>query len=217
MSSISRLSKILLCLLLTLPIGVIAQQINGRVVGITDGDTFTLLNEKKEQLTIRVAEIDCPERGQPYGNRARQRLAELIFQKDVAVVVQTVDQYGRTVGRAFVGDVDVSAEMIKSGAAWAYRQYLTDEDMIKLEVDAKAAKVGLWSLPEFQKVPPWQWRRGQRPAQTDEPASEDFTCGSKNYCREMTSCAEAMHHLLVCGIASLDGDNDGTPCESMCR
>ena len=86
----------------------------GRVVGITDGDTFTLLTEEHEQLRIRVAEIDAPERGQPYANRSREALAALVFGKDVRVEVQVVDNFGRLVGRPFVGQTDVCAEMISS-------------------------------------------------------------------------------------------------------
>ena len=95
----------------------VAQTLGGQVVGITDGDTFTLLTSEKEQVRIRVAEIDAPERAQPYGNRSRQALSDLIFNKEVSVDVQVVDRYGRPVGRPFVGSKDISEEMIRIGAA----------------------------------------------------------------------------------------------------
>jgi micrococcal nuclease len=72
--------------------------LEGRVVAIADGDTFTLLTSDKQQIKIRLAEIDAPESGQPYGNKSKQALSGLIFGKDVRVAVQTTDRYGRTVG-----------------------------------------------------------------------------------------------------------------------
>ena len=71
---------------------------------------------------MRLGEIDTPERKQPYGTRAQQALSELAYNKQARVVVQDTDRYGRTVGRVYVGSLDVNAEMVKQGAAWAYRQ-----------------------------------------------------------------------------------------------
>ena len=85
-------------------------ELRGRVVGISDGDTFTLLISDKQQVKIRLAEIDAPESGQPYGNRSRQALSSLIYGKDVLVRVQTTDRYRRTVGRPYVGDLDVCGQ-----------------------------------------------------------------------------------------------------------
>ena len=137
-----------------------ASDLTGKVVGITDGDTFTLLTADKKQVKIRLAEIDAPESGQPYGNKSKQALSGLIFGKDVRVVVQTTDRYGRTVGRPYVGSLDISAEMIRMGAAWVYRDYLRDKGLLTLESDAKTNKRGVWGLSEAQNVPPWEWRRG---------------------------------------------------------
>jgi len=137
----------------------------GRVVGITDGDTLTLLTADKEQIKIRVAEIDAPERRQPYGTRARQKLSELVFDKDVVVKVQVVDRYGRTVGRIYVDGIDVSAEMVHSGVAWVYRKYAKDDNLFELEEEAREAQRGLWSLPEAERIPPWEWRRGSNKAE----------------------------------------------------
>jgi endonuclease YncB( thermonuclease family) len=96
-----------------------ADSIEGRVVGITDGDTFTLLTPDLREVKVRVAEIDAPERGQPYATRSRQQLTRLIFQREVSVDVQVVDRYGRAVGRPMVGDMDVTVEMIRPGACRA--------------------------------------------------------------------------------------------------
>jgi endonuclease YncB( thermonuclease family) len=136
-----------------------ASDLRGRVIAIADGDTFTLLTADKQQVKIRLAEIDAPESGQPYGNKSKQTLSGLIFGKDVRVAVQTTDRYGRTVGRPYVGDLDICAEMVRMGAAWAYREYLIDRSLLTLEADAKADKMGLWGVSEAQNVPPWEWRR----------------------------------------------------------
>jgi len=148
---------ILLCLIVAAQCS--AAELSGRVIGIADGDTFTLLTTDKQQIKIRLAEIDAPENGQPYGNKSKQALSGLIFGKNVRVVVQTKDRYGRTVGRPYVGDGDVCAEMIRLGAAWAYREYLIDQSLLTLESDAKAAETGLWGLSEAKSMPPWEWRR----------------------------------------------------------
>jgi len=137
-----------------------AENLSGRVVAISDGDTFTLLTVDKHQIKIRLAEIDAPESAQPYGNRSKQALSGLIFGKDVRVAVQTIDRYGRTVGRPYVGDLDVSEEMIRSGAAWVYRQYVIDKGLFEIESEAQAARRGLWALPEAEQIAPWDWRRG---------------------------------------------------------
>jgi endonuclease YncB( thermonuclease family) len=186
--------------------------IQGKVVGITDGDTLTILMDSK-QYKIRLAEIDTPERNQPYGSKAKDVLSDLVFNKEVKAEVQDVDRYGRYVARIYVGELDVSREMVRLGAAWVYRQYLRDKSLLEVEAGAKVAKRGLWSLPEAQKIPPWEWRRGARQSNIEMPEG----CEAKRYCREMTSCQEAQHYLNQCGISSLDGDRDGLACEALCR
>jgi endonuclease YncB( thermonuclease family) len=194
-----------------------AETVEGHVIGITDGDTFTLLTHDLQQVQVRVAEIDAPERGQPYASRSRQQLADLIFQKEVTVHVQVVDRYRRPVGRPLVGDTDVTVEMIRSGAAWVYRSYSDDVALYELERAAKAERRGLWSLPEYERLPPWDYRNGERQeARVDNPAPA-FQCGSKLYCSEMVSCDEARFYLRSCGLTRLDGDGDGVPCEAICR
>lgn len=209
----------LIAAILLLAVASIAmpQSIEGRVVGITDGDTFTLLTPELREVKIRVAEIDAPERGQPFATRSRQQLAKLIFQQQVTVDVQVVDRYGRPVGRPMVGDMDVAVEMIRSGAAWVYRTYSDDEELYELERTAKAERRGLWGLPEFERVSPWEHRNGSRAEERSFDAAPAFQCGLKTYCREMVSCSEARFHLETCGLARLDGDGDGVPCEAVCR
>ena len=172
-----------------------------------------------------LAEIDTPESKQPYGNRARQALSDLAFNQQARVVVQDTDRYGRKVSRVYVGGVDVNAEMVKQGAAWVYRKYAQDQALYRLEEQARAAKRGLWALPEAQRMPPWEWRHGGSAKAPTAPASsvpaasasDGFSCSGKRYCREMTSCEEAKFYLTQCGVSSLDGNHDGVPCAKLCR
>lgn len=206
------------CMLLVLTCSTsIAETVEGFVVGITDGDTFTLLTADQRQVKIRVAEIDAPERGQPYASRSRQQLADLIFQKNVTVRVQVVDRYNRMVGRPMIGDMDVTVEMIRSGAAWVYRTYSDDVQLYELERTARNERWGLWDLPESDRLSPWHWRNGNGSVHKSTVTAEAFQCGSKSYCREMVSCEEARFYLESCGLTRLDGDGDGIPCEAICR
>ena len=139
-----------------------AADLRGRVVGITDGDTLTLLTEDHQQARVRLAEIDTPERAQPYGDRSRQALADLAFGRAVRVAVVDVDRYGRTVGRVYSGPVDVNAAMVQRGAAWVYRRYNRVPSLLPMEAAAQASRRGLWALPEAERVPPWEWRSAHR-------------------------------------------------------
>ena len=213
---------------------LLAAEYTGRVVAISDGDTLTLLvpdGASYQQVKVRLGEIDTPESGQPFGQRAKQMLSDLAYNQQARVVVQDTDRYGRKVSRVYVGTVDVNAEMVKQGAAWVYRKYAQDQALYRLEEQAKAAKRGLWGLPEAQRCPPWDWRKNVCPtsAATPVPASpaasaptaitssSGFTCAGKRYCREMTSCEEAKFYLTQCGVSSLDGNHDGVPCAKLCR
>jgi endonuclease YncB( thermonuclease family) len=143
------------------PATVTATDYVGRVVGIADGDTFTLLADR-EELRIRLAEIDAPEKGQPYARRARQALSGLIYGETVRVVEVDHDRYGRIVGRVYAGSIDVNAEMVRRGAAWVYRKYAKGRSLYELENEARAARRGIWALPEAEREPPWQWREQRR-------------------------------------------------------
>lgn len=131
------------------------------VVSITDGDTFTCLTAEKRQIKVRLAEIDTPEKAQPYGQKSRQALADLVFQKPVRLNVVSKDRYGRTIARVDQAGHDVNRELVSLGAAWVYRQYNRDKTLLAVEASAREAQRGLWSLPEADRIPPWEWRRSK--------------------------------------------------------
>jgi hypothetical protein len=129
--------------------------------------------------------------------------------------VDTVDRYGRTVGEVFLPDgANLNKQIVGAGYAWQYKRYSKDPEYGDLEAEARTAKLGLWQ--DKNPIPPWQWRRGQRQAFSTQSTGKDFTCGSKHYCKEMTSCTEAKFYLNDCGAGRLDGNMDGVPCEAVC-
>jgi endonuclease YncB( thermonuclease family) len=205
--------RILLPLFIFLALPAFAERLTGKVVSITDGDTIVLLVDSK-QIKIRLAEIDTPERGQPWGNRAKQAISELVFQKTVSVDVSDTDRYGRSIGKVWLDGRDINRELVAGGHAWVYRQYMSDRTLLKDESEAREAGLGLWSLPN--PISPWDWRRGARSAPVASGKTDEH-CGPKRYCREMVNCEEARFYLQKCGLTRLDGDSDGVPCESICR
>lgn len=128
---------------------------SGRVVSIADGDTITVLVERK-QVKVRLVEIDAPEKSQAFGNRSKQSLSDMCFDKDAQVQDNGKDRYGRTLGRVYCGGVDANAEQIRQGMAWVYDKYVTDHSLYRLQDEAKAGKRGLWADPN--PLPPWEWR-----------------------------------------------------------
>ena len=131
----------------------------GKVVGVTDGDTIKVLKDGI-QVKVRLAAIDCPEKGQPYGQAAKKFTANLVAGKIVNVWPTDTDRYGRTIAFVFVGGVDLNKELLKAGLAWHYKQYSRDPELAKLEFEARSKKVGLWV--EADAVAPWEWRKNKR-------------------------------------------------------
>ena len=137
-------------------------RIAGRVVGIQDGDTLTVLTAENRQVRIRIANIDAPEDDQPFGERSKQMLAALAFGRDADIAVDDVDSYRRPIGRVRVGRDDVNAAMVRQGGAWVFARYNRDPSLVAAEAEARAARRGLWSLPESERLPPWEWRAAKR-------------------------------------------------------
>ena len=132
----------------------------GKVVAVKDGDTIEVLKEGKA-VRIRLAEIDCPEKAQPFGNKAKQFTSDQCFGKTVKVLPQDIDRYGRTVAKIILpGGRSLNQELIKAGLAWQYTRYSHDEYLKHLEKEARKAKRGLWSDPHA--IPPWEWRHAEQ-------------------------------------------------------
>jgi endonuclease YncB( thermonuclease family) len=133
------------------------------VVGVSDGDTITVRDSTKTQHKIRLAGIDAPEQGQPFGSRSKEHLSQLVFNKTVSVAWHKRDRYGRLVGIVLVDGQDVNLEQVGAGLAWWYRQYANEQtptDRQAYEAAENAArdrKSGLWR--DTEPMPPWEWRR----------------------------------------------------------
>ena len=169
----------LLCLPMCWADGVNAETLSGKVVGVTDGDTITVLDADNQQHTIRLFAIDAPEtschakqpstwddecveHSQPFGKAAKRSLAAMVFGKQVNVILEPGSTYGREIGTIWSGDINANLEQVRRGYAWVYRQYtrhMPDADRIAInaaEADAQEQHLGLWS--DRSPTPPWDWR-----------------------------------------------------------
>ena len=145
---------------LLLATGVAAEEFRGKVVGVADGDTITVLHDGRPEV-VRLNGIDAPEKGQAFGERAKQFTASLAFGKTVSVRSTERDRYGRTIGDVTLPDGrSLSQEVLRAGHAWWFRRYSTDHRLANLEAQARAAHTGLWA--DSNPVPPWEWRRARR-------------------------------------------------------
>ncbi len=128
-----------------------------RVVSVHDGDTLTVLIERK-QVKVRLTDIDAPELRQPFGTRSKQSLSELCFGKVAALDVRGQDRYKRSLARVTCDGTDANAEQVRRGFAWTYTRYArADSPLHAIEGEARAAQRGLWA--EVAPIPPWSWRR----------------------------------------------------------
>lgn len=146
---------------------------SGQVVAVLDGDTLEVIqrdpagSRQVMRHRIRLAEIDAPEKGQPYGRRAKQALAVLVSGSPVRVVPVDTDRYGRMVAHIYAGEaveVWVNVEMVRQGAAWVYPDYAKTLAIRLAEIAARKEGAGLWALPEAERIPPWEWRKARSQA-----------------------------------------------------
>lgn len=136
---------------------IVASAIVGQVVGVTDGDTVTVLDANNEQHKIRIEGIDAPESRQAYGTRAKQALSDKVFGKRIHVVWKERDRYKRILGWVYVGDRLINKELLQEGWAWHYKQYSKDPDLANAEETARNSGKGLWADPH--PIAPWEFRR----------------------------------------------------------
>ena len=132
---------------------------SGKVVGIKDGDTVVVLDSLNNQTTLRLAEVDCPEKNQPFGTKSKQFTSDQIYLKAIKYVVTATDRYGRSIAIIYY-DTDnkyLSAEIIKAGMGWHYKRYSTSKELALFEDNAKKNKIGLWI--ENNPFEPWEWRK----------------------------------------------------------
>lgn len=212
-------------------------QLSGLVIRVIDGDTLWLRTaEATQHEVIRLQNIDAPESCQDGGKEATQALSRLVLNKTVVAKIATRDDYSRLVAKVFEGETDVGEQQVRDGHAWSQRDRNGRGPLVVYERMAQTLKRGLHAAGGA--VDPKEFRRvngpceGAKPAassapSTSAPAAAAATpsitaaapsnanrrCDSRKYCNQMTSCDEATWFLKNCPGVSMDGDNDGVPCE----
>ena len=157
----------------------LANELVGRIVRVSDGDTVTVLDAAKGQHKIRLLDIDAPESSQAYGQKSKDLLASLIAGKDVRVVYSETDQYGRVLGTIFLGDEDVNLKMVEAGLAWRYH-YSKNPRYGAAEQAARVARRGLWA--DRNPVDPWAFRKLKKgSADAPAPAASVVVSGRREY------------------------------------
>lgn len=139
--------------------------LHGRVVGVSDGDTITVLDGNRREHRIRLTGIDAPEKKQAHGQQSKQSLSRMVYGKQVAVDWEKRDRYGRILGRVNGASGDVNLAQIRAGMAWHYKRYAKDQQQSErdaydvAEKSARNAGKGLWS--DSDPTPPWDWRKSR--------------------------------------------------------
>ena len=127
------------------------------VIGISDGDTLTVLQDG-QPAKIRLANIDAPEKRQAFGERAKQSLADMCYRRDAIVRTIGKDRYGRAIALVYCDGTDAGREQVQRGYAWVYTKYNNDSSLPALQAVAIAQRRCLWA--EEEPTPPWEFRRG---------------------------------------------------------
>jgi micrococcal nuclease len=136
-----------------------------KVISVADGDTITVLarGDKKPER-VRLYGIDCPERAQAYGRRAKDFTSDMVFGRHVEIVRMGAekDRYGRTVAKVWIDKDELGQELLANGLAWHATRHDNSPHYASLEREARKERHGLWSDPA--PVPPWKWRGAKRGA-----------------------------------------------------
>lgn len=131
----------------------------GKAIRVLDGDTIEVLADGNQRVRVRLANIDAPEKRQPFGQKSKEHLIDLVAGKAVEVVDVGGDQYGRRIGRVLVNGQEANVEQVRSGLAWVYSRYNHDGQLPSLESAARSKRYGLWVDPNPQA--PWEFRHSK--------------------------------------------------------
>lgn len=140
-----------------------SQTLTGKVVGIMDGDTFKMLTADSTLVKVRLANIDCPEKKQPYSARAKAFTSTAVFGKTVTINIVKKDRYKRYISNVIYNDsLSLCHELVRHGLAWHFVKYSKDKRLQQLEEKARAKRVGLWQ--DANPIAPWEWRSAKKKA-----------------------------------------------------
>lgn len=150
-----------------------AEVLVGEVVGVADGDTVTVLDARQVQHKIRLAGIDAPEKGMPWGQKSKEALSDRVYRRMVTVDWQKQDRYGRLIGKIMIDGQDANLAQVTDGMAWHYKKYAheqTPDDRARYALaglNARENRRGLWA--ETDPAPPWTWRKMNHEARASQP------------------------------------------------
>lgn len=173
------------------------RSVTGRVVGVRDGDTATVLGADRKEYKFRLDGIDAPELKMDFGQKSKKSLSDLIFGKEVTIRFSKIDQYERYVGTIFVAETSANLEQIKAGMAWHYVKYRGEQSpadrkaYASAETKAKAAGRGLWAAPN--PVPPWDYRQGEKAGAKTNQANQKYAIGSRGGCYYINASGEKIY------------------------
>ena len=136
----------------------VVHSIEGKVIFIKDGDTYTI-SCNEDVKTIRLEHIDCPEKKQPFGNKAKEFAYNLCLGKPVIIKTKgKTDRNNRLLGEVILKDgTNINQELVKNGLAWHFKKYSDDSEYARLEIEARRNQIGIWS--ESNATAPWTWRK----------------------------------------------------------
>ena len=136
---------------------IYAETLNGYVIGVSDGDTVKVLDAAKTQHRIRLLGIDAPESSQAFGQKSKQYLSSLIFNKNISIDYKEKDKYGRILGTIYLEGENINLKMVQAGLAWHYVYFAKDnKELAEAEAAARKGKLGLWA--DAKPIPPWDYR-----------------------------------------------------------
>lgn len=182
----SIIAALLACLTFSLPVA--ADTINGKVIGIVDGDTVDVLDASKVTHRIRLAGIDAPEKSQAFGSRSTKHLSNLIFGKTVSVEWTKKDRDERAVGKILIDGKDANLAQVQAGMAWHFKKYQKEQSpadratYAQAEIAAHTSRIGLWV--DANPIPPYDYRHGTGEASPEKrmQAGEACPCGGTVSC-----------------------------------
>ena len=183
----------------------VVDELSGKVISVTDGDTIKVL-VNKETVTVRLEGIDAPESGQSFGKKAKEALSGLVAGKTVTVKKTGTDKYKRTLGIVIVGDVDASAKLLEDGWAWHFKKYNDEERLAKLEEAARKAKRGLWA--DENAIAPWDYRARQKTPEAAPDGLKLYWLNTSSDVRHNERC----EHFQKTKRGRLCKADEGKPC-----
>jgi len=169
-----------------------AESFTAYVIGISDGDTITVLKPDKTQVKVRLDGIDCPEDGQAFGNKAKKTVSNTVFKKNVTVHTTGKDRYGRTLANIVIDEVWLNWAIVRRGYGWHFKKYSSDAQLAEAERLARSERLGLWR--EKNPIPPWEYRKSEKSAVKQHLAnpvvadSSIYHGNSKSYKFHRSSC-----------------------------